>query len=263
MVDALKTLFRNLRQKSRIIRTPYWWIVDFAYKISLWKTTDIPVIINSFNRLECLLRLVAFLENCGLKNIVILDNNSSYPPLLAYYSSCPYRVVRLHENMGHHAFWTSGLYRKYRWNYFAYTDPDVVPIEECPQRFLDHFRSVLLLDTRLDKVGFSIKIDDLPDSFDLKERVIRHEKRHWEKEVLPNVYDAPIDTTFALYRPLSKLKAGHAFMMPARRCGFPYVVRHMPWYTDSSRLSEEDKFYAQTSNESSTVAMQQRGAQIY
>jgi hypothetical protein len=259
MIKSLKAFARFLRDKSRVLRIPYWSMIDLAFLARLFAVDRIPIIINSFNRLNSLLKLVAFLEKSGLKNIVILDNNSTYPPLLLYFDQCPYQVVRLKSNHGHLALWTSGLYRKYRWNYFAYTDPDVVPLEECPADFLSHFRSVLLHDKKVDKVGFGIKIDDIPDSFDLKARVIRHEQRHWEKEVLPNIFEAPIDTTFALYRPLSKLKSGNSFTLRARRCGFPYLVRHLPWYVDSRRLSEEDRYYAQTSNESSSIGEHQRG----
>jgi len=257
---SIISTLRKLKQKFRVLRFPYWWLLDLGYRSGLYKISGVPVIINSFNRLDCLLKLIAFLEKCGLRNILILDNNSSYPPLLTYFSSCPYPVVRLRENLGHLAFWHSGLYRKYRWNYFVYTDPDVVPIDECPGDFMAHFRSILLLNPHIDKVGFGIKIDDLPDSFHLKERVIRYEQRYWEKEVLPNIFEAPIDTTFALYRPLSSLKGGHSFTMGALRCGFPYLARHRSWYIDSQKLSDEDSYYAKTSNASSSLGEHQRGS---
>ena len=46
--------------------------------------STIPLVINVFNQHHYLQRMVnQFAEN-GFRNIVILDNNSSYPPLLAY-----------------------------------------------------------------------------------------------------------------------------------------------------------------------------------
>ena len=71
---------------------------DIPYK-------EIPIVINNFNRLETLLKLLHSLEVRGYKNIYIIDNGSSYPPLLDYYRECPYTVYLLHKNVGHLAVW--------------------------------------------------------------------------------------------------------------------------------------------------------------
>ena len=43
---------------------------------------DIPIIINNYNRLEMLTKLIHGLENKGYHNLYIIDNQSTYPPLL-------------------------------------------------------------------------------------------------------------------------------------------------------------------------------------
>ncbi|MEK6782638.1 MAG: glycosyltransferase family 2 protein [Bacteroidota bacterium] len=237
----------------------YWYFLNIGYRWKIFSIYRVPVVINNFNRLTYPLKLIAFLEKCGLTNIMILDNSSTYPPLLKYYETCTHPVIREPHNYGHLAFWKSGLYNRYKWNYFVYTDSDVVPIEECPINFIEYFKEILDKNHRLDKIGFGIKVDDLPDSFSLKNSVIDYEKRYWQKEVSPNIYDAPIDTTFALYKPLSALKGGQAYTLSAFRAGFPYVVRHLPWYIDSENLSEEEWYYIKTCNESSSIGQHQSG----
>ena len=234
-------------------RSIYLFLLSLAYRMGFISIYKIPVVINNFNRLTYPLQLLEFLEHCGFTNIIVLDNNSTYPPLLEFYETTRYKVIREKKNHGHLALWRSGLYHRYKWNYFVYTDPDVVPINECPENFIEYFKSILDEYYSRDKVGFGIRIDDLPDSFTHKEEIVRFEKRYWGKEVKPGIYDAPIDTTFALYKPFSNLKAEETYTLPAFRFGFPYLIKHLPWYIDSKNLSAEENYYLQTCNTSSSI----------
>jgi hypothetical protein len=258
-MQAAKDFYRFLKSKIRIVKYPYWWVIDVLYKLNVKSLHQIPVVINNFNRLTFPVHLISFLEKCGFTNIVILDNDSTYPPLLKYYSETKYQVVKAGGNFGHLSLWKSGLYNKYKWDYFIYSDPDVLPIEECPKDFIKLFISALNRDLSIDKIGFAIKIDDLPDSFLLKKNVIEYEKQYWTNEIKPNFYKANIDTTFALYRPFSNLKFNEIYTLSAIRIGFPYLIRHMPWYMDSKNLSEEESYYIETSNSSSTISKHQNG----
>ena len=91
----------------------------------------------------------------------------------------------------------------------------------------------------ISKVGFGLKIDDIPDFYPLKSDVLKWEQPYWEKEISENVYKANIDTTFALYAP-------HAFGQQwgkTLRTGGKYMLRHLPWYEHPDKLSEEEKNY--------------------
>ena len=69
----------------------------------------VTVIINNRDLLEWPRRMVEKLERMpGVAEIVILDNGSSYRPLMAWYRTIPHRVLFL-ENLGHTAPWTSGV----------------------------------------------------------------------------------------------------------------------------------------------------------
>ena len=259
MKEHLRKIYHKLHLSVRILRYPFWAFLDVAYRLKLFSVFEIPVVINNFNRLTYLQELVAFLEKCRFATIIIFDNNSTYPPLLEFYKTCKHTVIRSGINYGHLAFWKSGLYSSYKWNYFIYTDSDVLPVEECPKDFIVHFKAVLKKNYSIDKVGFGIRIDDLPDYFALKEKVVKYEERYWQRKVKPGLYDAPIDNTFALYRPLSDLKHGEVYTLSAWRTGVPYVIRHLPWYTDSNNLPEEEAYYIKTCNSSSSIGLHQKG----
>jgi hypothetical protein len=120
---------------------------------------------------------------------------------------------------------------------YVYSDPDIVPVDECPPHVLGYFLDVLAAFPDRTKVGFGLKIDDLPDHYQFKQKVIIWESQFWEKKLAPKVYDAAVDTTFALYRP------GAKYDLSAVRTGFPYVARHHPWYEDSAHPSEDQAYY--------------------
>ncbi len=204
---------------------------------------EIPIFIISFNRLSYIKSLICSLEKIGKRNIFIIDNNSSYPPLLEYYKTLPYKVFYLNENMGHMVFWKSPLFEQYRSNFYIVTDPDIELLTECPKDFVERFFKILKQNPFVKKVGFSLKIDDLPIQNPLTKKIISWEKKYYKcyKKTF-DAYYAPIDTTFALYVPdsISSHRFGEAF-----RTAYPYQVRHLPWYKDPSEITEEDKFYAE------------------
>jgi hypothetical protein len=207
---------------------------DFNYK-------EIPIIINNRNRLTFLSQLIESLQSRGYNNIVILDNNSTYPPLLDFYRTITCKVIFLKKNLGFDALDKIPLGKEIRKNFFVYTDSDVVPIEECPDDFLKFFLSTLKKYQTVQKVGFSLKIDDLPDTYESKKEVIAWEKQFHENQINDKLYLAQIDTTFALHRPYAPISIKGRFKMI--RTSYPYTARHLPWYVDSANLSEEEKFY--------------------
>ncbi len=207
---------------------------------------QIPIIINNFNRLESMKLLISALEERGYHNIFIIDNLSTYPPLLEFYNSCPYTVFRLGKNIGSNAFWLSGIYKQFYGEYFAYTDSDVVPLKECPDDFMLVFLNVLKKHRLARKCGFSLKIDDLPDSYAMKEQVISWEKQFFEMKRDNLLYLAPIDTTFALYRPRGGRKPAN-FNAEMYRTAYPFMARHIPWYVESLNPDDENRYYMEHS----------------
>ena len=82
------------------IRSRYFWLRERLSPSKYSDAKQIPIIINSFNRLSTLKLLIASLEERGWTNIHILDNCSTYPPLLEWFKTIPYEVIHLPGNLG-------------------------------------------------------------------------------------------------------------------------------------------------------------------
>jgi hypothetical protein len=171
--------------------------------------------------------------------VVLVDNDSAWPPMLDYLDETPHEVVRLETNAGHRAIWERDIRPDLRnAGPFVVTDPDVLPDPECPADTLRHLATLLDRYPRVAKVGLGLHIDDLPEDSARSWDVYDWEQQFWENEIAPAVFSAPVDTTFALYRP----GAGPQ-IEPALRVGAPYMARHLPWYYDSDLPDPEDLFY--------------------
>jgi len=233
-----KNFLGYLRNKIRSSYRRFLWTY-FAEPVIDVK--NIPIIINNFNHLSYLQSLLSKLEEAGYKNIYIIDNNSSYKPLLDFYENLPYKVFRLKVNYGYLSLWKSGIYKLFKKRYYIYTDSDVVPADFSPTNYVEYFFQIMQQYKNAEKVGFGLRIDNLPDSYKNKSKVIEWEKQFYEKHLTSNLYKAAIDTTFALYRPYVTGPAN--FYVLQIRTGYPYLAEHLPWYQDSSNPSEEEIYY--------------------
>jgi hypothetical protein len=190
---------------------------------------DVAIFIVCRDRVKDLRNLVAWLEKAGHERICLLDNASTYEPLLAYLSESPHEVVYLGQNLGSTALWAAEMVPD---EPFVYSDPDVLPIEDCPLDAVDHLGELLDRYPNYPKAGLGLYLDDVPEIPSLP----------WERELVkrelePGVFNSYVDTTFALYG------AGAHFGLEALRTGFPYQARHMPWYLDRSEHDAETAYY--------------------
>ena len=237
--SPLSRLFYFLRA-----RYVYWR--GHAVQIPQNEVNSIPIIVNNYNRVSTLRSLLKTLEDSGCRNIHIIDNNSTYPPLLAFYDKCPYTLYRLRHNVGYKALWKTHLFKKFRHSYYVYTDSDVVLDDSCPTDFMQRLYGLLGKYKYASKVGLGIRTDDLPDAYAQKERVIEHERQCVREEIEPGVFRAVLDTTFAMYRPWATSKP--KWCVEQYRTSAPYLIRHLPWYVDSAHPTEEEAYYASSTS---------------
>lgn len=200
---------------------------------------DIPIVIISHNQLTYLRKLLGWLAGSDHRRITILDNASTFEPLIDFLDSCPHEVIRLDSNLGHTSPWDSGLASRFE-GPFVVTDPDVLPDPGCPPDAVEHFQELLLRHPAFDKAGFGLLLDDIPECYPHRSVVRRWEAPFWERAVEPGVFTAHIDTTFAVHRPRTPYKKTEAL-----RTGFPYVARHLPWYRDPAYQDEESGHFFQ------------------
>jgi hypothetical protein len=204
---------------------------------------QVPIIINNRNRYTFLKQMIEQLISFGYTNIYVLDNDSSYKPLIEYYKIIPAKVIYLKQNLGYRALWKSEIFNQFKKQYYVYSDPDILMQKDCPRDFVYVLFRTLIKYSFKEKVGVALKIDDLPDYYENKQEAIKNESFYWQKELEKDVYDAPVDTTLALYKPLAY---GSAEESEALRVGGLLSAHHLTWYQDSSNLSEEEIYYKNT-----------------
>ena len=201
---------------------------------------EVPVFIPVRDRLTPLRELLTWLEVAGHDEIWLIDNASTWPPLVEFLATTSHRVVHAGANLGHRSPWLTGSVQRHAFDRpYVVSDPDVIPDEDCPLDAVSHLAGLLARHGDLDKAGLGLRIDDLPDHYPLAGAVRSWEARFWQDEIEPGVFRADVDTTFALYRPMRRRPRENA----AVRTGAPYRARHLPWYLDPEALTEEDRHY--------------------
>ena len=209
---------------------------------------DIPIFINSRDRVEPLKKLVSWLCNAGYRNIHIIDNKSTYKPLLLYYEELVSRgiyVWPLNVNYGHKALWESNLLNILQIETpYVYTDSDIVPDDACPRDILFIMAKILGERPYLKKVGLSLHIDD-----------ITYYNRAFIQKIEGSMKHVPVkegyfqstDTTFALYR-----NWRHYSLRESVRTADDFMGHHIPWYYDYDNLPADELYYMEHANNSST-----------
>ena len=208
---------------------------------------DTPCFVNNFNRLDIGFRdLLTWLKRAGMTDITVIDNGSTYCPLLDFYELSEMFNVKLIRapNLGHEAIWKLGLHNTPNGERFVYTDADCVPDPDCP---LDLVRKMHEVADRYApaKVGPAIRIDDIPSHFAQRDHMRFCESDYWARRYPEgDCWNAALDTTFALYDSgWGRWPQAETGGVQHVRLDFPYVVRHIPWYLPSDNLPAEEKFY--------------------
>lgn len=203
---------------------------------------SVPVFITNMNNLDRGFRqLVAWLQASDC-DVVVINNNSTWRPLLEYYSSHPeISVLYQMENRGPYAFWELGLHKQ-QTERFIVTDPDLRPTEMCPSASFTIAQLNHIMDKyQAGKVGVSLSLANIPEYYKHAPQVREWEGQFWTRSTPDGVaYHADIDTTFALYEPGSECHPQNPHRL---RLAPPYSFEHVPWYEDSSRPHAERDYY--------------------
>lgn len=251
IVESIKNIFRIV----------YILLLKPKALYQLFDTKSIPIIIINFNQLFFLEQLVNFLLDRKFKNIVIIDNNSNYPPLLKYYNTIKDKVIieKRNDNLGHMVFFKDPKYlTNYGKGFYVITDADILPNKNLPPNFLFYMIKTLFANYRIvNKVGFALNIEDIPSYYPLRDKVLSWEKKFWSNEIKPGMYLAEIDTTFALYKPGYKLKDG--YFLSAIRISGDYCCLHGGWYLNPKNISDENQYFMKTVNSSSSWMIDELG----
>ena len=213
---------------------------------------NIPIIILNKDRFEPLKELVGSLQVRGYTNISVIDNKSTYEPLLNWYSRVASTITifrnevdaTLYDNSTFHRLavvLNVSPFKEIMEGYYIHTDSDVVLDDTVPHDFVEHMLEVSNEYPDVDKIGLGLRLNDIPDT-PYGRGIVEYEKPYWDKRLAHQkyeIYDAPVDTTFALYRPGKPTLLGPNSI---RMCG-DYMIRHLPWYYDINNLPLDELHY--------------------
>lgn len=245
------------------IKLLYSCLFNSTIRGQLLDIKKIPIIIISFNQYNYLKQNINIFLKLGFKKIVVIDNASSYPPLLDYFEEIKSKVKihRLKKNYGHLVFWRrKDIFSLYSKGFYIVTDPDVIPLN--PQyNFVKKALMKLLKYPGYTKVGLSLNIDDIPLTYKFRQEVLAWESQFWVKDRDKMCFIANIDTTMALYKPNYMYHVNTFYK--GLRLKKPYIAKHGGWYIDYNNLTGEEQFYLNTVNESSSWAANSKGKLTY
>lgn len=195
--------------------------------------------------------------------IVILDHNSSYPPMVDYLHELKTKqnisVVPLHEKTWDMALAEArGIIRQYlnhhpHIEFFVFTDPDIAFLRTLPDVLL-FYAGLLRSCPKIKSVGPGLQISDIPLRFTKTvfggRSVYKQHSQFWTS--VPNIATwngagyhiakHPIDTTFVMFRRDADF-GRHAG--PSFRAYAPYAAVHVDWYDDSNNLPADKVYYTE------------------
>jgi hypothetical protein len=207
----------------------------------------VTVVINNRNLLTWPREMVSRIEKYeNLAGIILVDNQSSYPPLLEWYQTSPHPVIRLDGNVGHEAPFSQRVLDAIPTEDFVVTDPDL-GLLDTPNDTLTHLRQLLHQNPALGKVGLSLDWRTVPRQSPYYAHCHGYERELWDRpQIGLHLRSAPVDTTLAVY---NKKIACHYFIGGARTEP-PYTARHYPW--ELVGVTEEYRYYLDRASTSSS-----------
>lgn len=227
---------------------------------------DVPIIIPTFNNPTYLKMMVDQLETLGWTNIIVGDNNSTFPPMIDLLNelSEKYYVVRWAENHGPRYYTENKKVCSMMPKYFIVTDPDLILNKDMPKNAINKLRRVVDM-YNVSKVGLAIDIDspEERERFFNADQVDRWERNYWTRkmEMYPEVddlYAAPIDTTFVFYNrdkfisEIDHVPGRMTCNTSALRIAGRFTCQHMGWWEEQPMTKDEYDFYKNTHTWSST-----------
>lgn len=220
-------------------------------------TSTIPVYISTFNNPTYLENFIKQLENNGVKNIKIVDSNSTFPRMRQLLETIEnkYEVIRLDKNFGpHYLLRIKRVYNSLP-EFFCLSDPDLEFSNKLPDDFINELK-IISENHKMGKVGLALEIPKLEDILhkDMfldgkKIGVIEYEMQFWTNCIGKNqtgddLYDTTLDTQFALY---NKNYFNPNDRYRSIRVAGKFTAKHLGQLRESIVPLEEIDFYKSTS----------------
>ena len=217
----------------------------------------IPIFIICYNQYTYLKSILEQLQKFPNLTIYIIDNKSTYPPLVEYLKTIENNVKVLYQdkNYGHEVYERDDI-NALGGNKYIVTDPDILLNKNMPLNFVE-IMSNLSDKYKTNKIGLAL---DIKDNINLKNKykiiggltektIPEHESLFWQKRVDDpdyEMYHADIDTTFAL---INKKYHKKGEKNNSIRIAGDFTCKHRPWLIDYEKeLLPDEKNYYLTNN---------------
>jgi len=209
-------------------------------------TNKIPFVIVNRDRLTDLKVLLNWIYNVNTVpvKVIIIDNCTTYKPLIEYYIQLrkdhpELTIAYTQFNAGTRIIeqfqFVGGL------PYYIYTDSDVVPDESCPRDVISKLIDLSNKYPKVHKIGLTLRTDDLPSDFPFRDEVIKIEQpNHSNKTPDGDAYNAEVRSSFAIYkRGFSNFRN----ITKNLRTVEPLCARHLFWYYTLDSIPPDIFYY--------------------
>lgn len=214
---------------------------------------NIPLIIPVFNQLTYTKNLINWFRwYCPENQIFIVDNGSTYKPLLDFYEKNREDIDIFKMNVNECVLNLQTILKLKMYKdsgYYIISDPDIMPHPNTPPNFLEIFKDAI--DNKgFHRAGFGLITDDLPEELNEREMIIGNEKEllnqpipFFYKDKRYDGFKAPLDTTFCLYK---RDNGGWSSPMNGNdwgNCLRLFKAFHLGWYVNPNFVNEEMDYY--------------------
>jgi hypothetical protein len=156
-------------------------------------------------------------------DIIIVDNQSTYEPLLKWYKTNPCDIVYSKFN-GQSSPWDMNIPEKMGYSYYVVSDPDL-DLSETPKDCLVHLKNKLESHTEYDRIGLSLSNYDVSDRSPYHSHLKTWYNNYWKPESINDglLTQQLFDTTFGIYH-IDRHFSGKSCCADK-----PYSAKHIPW----------------------------------
>lgn len=197
----------------------------------------------------------------ALIGFIIIDMGSTYRPMIKHLSKLEkdgtkiYRESRIGSSSELNKINISiqDYFRTHPASNYIVTDPDIY-LDNIRADILEVYAYLLGTLPDINVVGPMLRIDDIPDYYPLKTRLLRnskHRKFHSSPRytisyngVQIKYIFAKIDTTFGMFRAGTQWRR----LQEGIRTFVPYSAKHLDWYINPENMPRDQRYYMQNAS---------------
>lgn len=204
----------------------------------------IPVFIIAFNNPTYVSSMIDQLLKYT-SDIYIIDNCSTFPPMIKLLDETKVTVIRMPENYGHKVYERAEIQDLVKGDYYCITDPDLTLNPNLPSNFIEIFKNISD-EYKKHKVGFALDhLNNIRTDVRCEGKTITEwEWWLWNFRIdhpTLEMYPSTIDTTFCLINKKYPNDEGRNHI----RVAGDFLCVHRPWLTTwkNELPTDELEFY--------------------